>query len=167
MSISMHSMSVPVFLRMLDNMNSWLDKAEAHAAAKKFDTLVYLQSRLAPDMLPFTAQIQIASDAAKNGVARLAGLDAPSFADDEKTLAELRQRVVKTIAFIKSVPADALEGSDAREITIKRASGPVTMVGEVHLRHAALPNFFFHVTTAYALLRHNGVEIGKGDYLGA
>ena len=166
MSISMYSASVPVLVRMLENLTTWIDKAEAHAAARKFDTVVYLQSRLAPDMLPFPSQIQIASDAAKLCVARLAGVDAPAFPDDEKTLADLRQRVVKTIAFIRSVPAAAIDGSDAKEITIKRASGPVTMLGEVYLRHAALPNFFFHVTTAYALLRHNGVELGKSDYLG-
>jgi hypothetical protein len=167
MSISMYSASVPIFVRMLGNLNGWLDKAEAHAAAKKFDADVYLQSRLAPDMLPFPKQIQIACDAAKFCVARLSGTESPVFEDNEKTLAELRERVKKTIDYVKSVPADAIDGSDAKEITIKRASGPVTMTGEVYLKHAVLPNFFFHVTTTYALLRQNGVEIGKSDYLGA
>ncbi len=167
MSISMHSASVPIFVRMLGNLVTWLDKAEAHAAEKKFETEVYLQSRLAPDMLAFPKQIQIACDAAKFCVSRLSGTEAPKFEDDEKTLAELRERVKKTIDYVKSVPADAIDGSDAKEITIKRASGPVTMTGEVYLKHAVLPNFFFHVTTTYALLRHNGVEIGKSDYLGA
>jgi uncharacterized protein len=167
MSISMHSASVPIFVRMLGNLDTWLEKAEAHAAEKKFETEVYLQSRLAPDMLPFPKQIQIACDAAKFCVSRLSGTEAPKFEDDEKTLAELRQRVRKTIDYVKSVPADAIDGSDAKEITIKRASGPVTMAGEVYLKHAVLPNFFFHVTMTYALLRHNGVEIGKNDYLGA
>ena len=167
MSISMYSASVPIFVRMLGNMTVWFDKAEAHAAEKKFETTVYLQSRLAPDMLAFPQQVQIACDAVKFCVARLSGLEAPKFADDEKTMADLRERISKTIAFIQSVPADAIDGSDDKEITIKRASGPVTMTGEAYLKHAVLPNFFFHVTTVYALLRHNGVEIGKGDYLGA
>ncbi len=166
MSISMYSASAPIFVRMLGNLASWLDKAEAHAAEKKFETQVYLQARLAPDMLDFTTQIQIACDTAKFCVARLAGIEAPAFEDKEKTIAELRQRIMKTIDFVKSVPADSIDGSEAREITIKRRDGPVTMTGEVYLKHVALPNLFFHVTTAYALLRHNGVAIGKSDYLG-
>ena len=167
MSISMYSASVPIFVRMLGSVVTWLDKAEAHATAKKFDTEVYLQSRLAPDMLPFPSQIQIACDAAKFCIARLSGTEAPKFEDNEKTLADLRERVRKTIEYVQSVPAGAIDGSDAREITIKRQSGPVTMTGEAYLKHAVLPNFFFHVTTTYALLRMNGVEIGKGDYLGS
>lgn len=166
MSISMHSASVPIFVRMLVNVNAWLGKAEDHAAAKKFDTAVYLSSRLAPDMLAFKTQIQIACDGAKFCVARLAGVDAPKFDDSETTLAELRDRVSATIAFVKSVPAAQIDGSDDKDIVVPRRDGPMTMKGEAYLKNFVLPNFFFHVTTAYALLRHNGVAIGKSDYLG-
>jgi hypothetical protein len=167
MAISMHSASVPIFVRMLGNLLTWLDKAEAHATAKKFETSVYLTARLAPDMLPLTQQIQIASDAAKFCIARLAGAEAPPFADDEKTLADLRQRIQKTMDYVQSVPAAQIDGSDAKQISVPRRGGTLTMTGEIYLKHFALPNFFFHVTTTYALLRFNGVELGKTDYLGA
>ena len=146
---------------------SWLDKAEAHAQAKKFDPSVYLAARLAPDMLPFTKQIQIACDAVKFGVARLGGVEAPKFDDTEASLADLRERIRKTLEFIRSVPADAIDGSEAKDITVPRRDGNITMKGEAYLKNYVLPNFFFHLTTAYALLRHNGVELGKGDYLGS
>jgi hypothetical protein len=165
MSLTMHSASVPVFVRMLGNLVTWLDKAEAHATAKKFESSVYLAARLAPDMLPLTQQIQIACDAAKFCIARLAGVEAPPFTDDEKSIADLRQRVMKTIDYVQSVPAEQIVGSDAKEITVPRRTGPMTMSGEAYLKHFALPNFFFHVTTTYALLRQNGVELGKTDYL--
>jgi len=167
MAISMHSASVPIFVRMLGNLVTWLDKAEAHASAKKFETSVYLSARLAPDMLPLTQQIQIASDAAKFCIARLAGAEAPPFADDEKTLADLRQRIQKTIDYVQSVPASQIDGSDSKQISVPRRGGTLTMTGETYLKHFALPNFFFHVTTTYALLRLDGVELGKTDYLGA
>jgi len=167
MSITMHSASVPIFVRMLTNATAWLDKAEAHASAKKFDTSVYLSTRLAPDMLPFTKQIQIACDTVKFCVARLAGVEAPKFEDNETTLAELRERINATIAYAKSVPAAQIDGSEEKDITIPRRDGSVVMKGEAYLKHFVLPNLFFHVTTAYALLRHNGVELGKMDYLGA
>jgi hypothetical protein len=167
MALSMHSASVPVFVRMLGNLVGWLDKAEAHAREKKFEPAVYLGARLAPDMLPLSTQVQIACDAAKFCVARLAGVEAPAFADDEKTLDELRQRVRKTIDYLQSVPAAQIDGSDAREISVPRRAGAITMTGEAYLKSFALPNFFFHVTTTYALLRHNGVELGKADFLGA
>ena len=166
MSISMHSASVAIFVRMLGNLLTWLDKAEAHATAKKFDTSVLLASRLAPDMLPFTNQIQIACDAAKFGAARLAGVEAPKFEDTETTLADLRTRVQKTIDYVKSVPASQIDGSDDRDITVPRRDGPMVVKGETYLKNFVLPNFFFHVTTTYALLRHNGVDLGKSDYLG-
>jgi len=166
MSISMHSASVPIFVRMLNNMLTWLDKAEAHATAKKFETSVLLAARLAPDMLPFTKQIQIGSDAAKFGVARLAGIEAPKFEDTESTLAELRERIRKTIDFVQSVPADKINGSEERDITVPRRDGPMIVKGEPYLKNFVLPNFFFHVTTTYALLRHNGVDLGKSDFLG-
>jgi len=166
MTISMHSASAPVFTRALNRMLSWLDKAEAHAGAKKFEPAVYLTLRLAPDMLPFTRQIQIACDAAKFGVARLAGVDAPKFEDNEASLADLRERIRKTIAFIESLPADSIDGTDAKDVVLPRRDGPITLKGEFFLKAYALPNFFFHVTTTYALLRHAGVEIGKSDFLG-
>ena len=167
MPLSMHSASVPVFVRMLGNLLACLDKAEAHAQARKFDTGVYLTSRLAPDMLPFTKQIQIACDAAKFGVARLAGVESPKFEDNETTLAELRERIQKTMAYVQSIPAAQIDGSDDKDVVVPRRDGSVTLKGEFYLKHWVLPNFFFHVTTAYALLRHNGVDLGKGDYLGA
>jgi hypothetical protein len=167
MSITMHTASVPVFVRMLGNLNTWLDKAEAHAQAKRFDASVYLGTRLAPDMLPFTKQIQIACDGVKFGVARLAGVEAPKFDDTESSIAELRERVRATIEFIKSVPASKIDGTEDKDVTIPRRDGPMTLKGEFYLKHYVLPNFYFHLTTAYALLRHNGVEIGKSDYLGA
>jgi uncharacterized protein len=166
MSISMHSASVPIFVRMLGSMLSWLDKAEAHAAAKKFETSVLLGARLVPDMLPLTEQIQIASDAAKFGVARLAGVEAPKFEDNEATFDELRARIRKTIDYVQSVPAAQIDGTEDKDITVPRRDGPVIVKGEPYLKHFVLPNFFFHVTTTYALLRHNGVDLGKSDYLG-
>jgi len=167
MALDMHSASVPIFVRMLGNLVTWLDKAEAHAASKKFEPSVYLTARLAPDMLPLPTQIQIACDAAKFCIARLAGGESPTFADDEKSIADLRQRVQKTIDYLKSVPPAQVAGSDAKDISVPRRTGPITMSGEAYLKHFALPNFFFHVTTTYALLRHNGVELGKMDFLGA
>jgi hypothetical protein len=167
MSISMYSASVPVFVHMLEGVTLWLDKAEAHAAAKKFDPSVYLGLRLAPDLLPYNNQIQIASDAAKFGVARLAGIEAPKFEDTEASLADLRERVRRTIAFLQSVPAAQVDGSEDKDVVVPRRAGPATLKGEFYLKHFALPNFYFHVTTTYALLRHNGVELGKSDYLRA
>ena len=167
MSISMHSASVPVFVRMFDNLSLWLHKAEAHATAKKFDPQVYLTARLAPDMLPFTKQIQIACDAAKFGVARLAGVDAPKFDDTESSLAELRVRIQKTVEFVRSVPASQIDGTEAKDVVVPRRDGSITLKGEFYLKHFVMPNFYFHVTTTYALLRHCGVDLGKSDYLGA
>ncbi len=168
MSLSMHSASVPIFVRMLHNMLVWLDKAEAYAKARKFDPANFLGLRFAPDMLPFTRQIQIASDAVKNCVARLAGSEPPKWADDEATFDELRARIRKTIDYAESVPAAKIDGSDAREIVMPAGPGrTLTFSGEVFLKHFSLPNFFFHVTITYALLRQAGVELGKMDYLGA
>ena len=167
MSISMHSMSVPVFVRMLNNMLVWLDKAEAHAVAKKFDPNNYLGLRLTPDMLPFSAQIQIATDATKACLARLAGLEAPKWADNEATLDELRARIKKAIEYAQSVPAAKMDGSETREINVPMGPGrTVPFKGEVFLKHFSLPNFFFHCTMTYALLRQGGVELGKMDFLG-
>ena len=167
MTISMHAASVPLFSHQLKALLAWLDKAEAHAMARKFDTSNYLQLRLAPDMLPFVAQVRIAGDGAKAAVARLAGVEAPKFEDNETTFAELRARVQKTLDYIQSVPANAIDGSEERDIVIpmRPPREPVQMKGLFYLQHWALPNYYFHVTTAYALLRHAGVELGKGDFL--
>lgn len=167
MSITMHSASVPIFVRMLGNMSSWLDKAEAHAKARKFDPSVYMSSRLAPDMLPFTKQVQIACDSVKFCVARLAGDVAPVFEDNETTFDELRARLRKTADYAESIAASKIDGSENKDIAVPRRDGSMTMKGEMYLRTFAMPNFFFHVTTVYALLRHNGVELGKMDFLGA
>ena len=166
MSLSMYSASTPVFVKMLTNLLGWLDKAEAHAAAKKFDVNVLTGVRFAPDMLAFPKQIQVACDTAKFCVARLAGVESPKFEDNETTIAELRERVRKTIDYLQSVPAAQIEGSDSREVVLPRRDGPITLTGENYLLRFALPNFYFHVTTAYALLRHNGVEVGKSNFLG-
>ena len=166
-TITMHSASAPIFIRMLSNLLTWLDKAEAHAAARKFDTNNYLGLRLAPDMLPFVRQIQIASDSAKGAMGRLAGAELPKWDDNEASFAELRARVARTIDYVKSFEPAQIDGSESRPITVPRRTGdPLQFDGETFLKHYALPNFFFHLTTAYALLRQAGVEIGKGDYLG-
>ena len=166
MTISMHSACVPLFNRQLGALLTWLDKAEAHAAARKFDANNYLQLRLAPDMLPFVSQIRIASDTAKACVARLAGVEAPRFEDNEASIADLRARVQKTIDYVNSVPAAAIDGSEAGDIVIPmRNREALQLKGLFYLQHWALPNFYFHITNAYALLRHAGVELGKADFL--
>ena len=168
MPLSMHSASVPVFVRTLNNMLAWLDKAEAHAEARKFDPANYLGLRLTPDMLPFTRQIQIASDAVKGCVARLAEIEPPKWPDEEASLDELRARIRKTIEYAQSVAPAKIDGSEGREILLPRpGGGSVRFTGETFLKHFSLPNFFFHATMTYALLRQGGVELGKMDYLGA
>ncbi|MEO8296845.1 MAG: DUF1993 domain-containing protein [Burkholderiales bacterium] len=167
MSITLSSASLPIFTTMLRNLDHLLDKAQANAAARKFDANVLLQARLAPDMLPLVAQIRIACDAAKFGSARLAGIEGPKFEDNEATVAELKARIAKTIDYLASVPANKIDGREDADITfpVGRDGSTRTMKGEAYLKHWVLPNFFFHVTTAYALLRHNGVDLGKVDYL--
>jgi hypothetical protein len=168
MTLSMHSMSVPIFTRTLNNMLGWLDKAEAHATEKGFEVDNYVGVRLTPDMLPFARQIQIATDSTKNCVARLAGDEPPTWADDEASLDELRARIKKAIDYAEAMPADRIDGSEEREILLP-IGGDRTMpfTGESFLVGFALPNFFFHATMVYALLRQGGVELGKMDYLGA
>lgn len=166
-TISMHAASVPAFAKMLSNMLNWLEAAKAHAEARKFPADNYLTLRLAPDMLPFNRQIQIASDAAKACVARLTAQEAPKFEDNEATLDELIARIAKTRDYVLSVPAAAFEGSEDREVSVPRRNrDPLTFDGLTYLRHYAQPNFYFHATTTYALLRHAGVPLGKADYLG-
>jgi hypothetical protein len=163
----MYQASVPVLTRQLGTLSSLLDKGVAHASAAGIDPSDLLSTRLAPDMHPLTRQVQIASDGAKGGVARLAGIDVPSFPDEETSFPELRERIAKTIAFVESVPADLIDGSEERRITLKAGPREFEFRGQDFLLRFVLPNFFFHVTTAYAILRHRGVQIGKLDYLGA
>ena len=166
MTISMSSASLPIFRTMLGNLSHILDKAQAHAEARKFDPVVLLQYRLSPDMLPFTRQVLIACDAAKNGVARISGVEAPKFEDTESTFPELKARIQKTLAYLATVPADRVDGTEDKDITFPVGRDNTrTMKAEPYLKHWALPNFFFHITMAYAILRHNGVELGKSDYL--
>ena len=166
MSISMYDFSVPVFIRGLASMSAILDKAAAHAAAKKFDAAVLAQTRLFPDMHPLVRQVQIACDAAKGAAARLAGIEIPVHEDNETTVADLKQRIAKTIDFLKTVKAEAIQGSETRSVTIKLPNRTLTPTGLEYLTTFALPNFYFHLSIAYALLRESGVEIGKGDFLG-
>ena len=166
MNISMHSASAPVFLRTLNGMLTWLDKAQAYAEVRKFDANNYLTSRLAPDMLPFTRQIQITTDGVKACMARLAGQEVPKWEDNEATLDDLRARINKTLAFVASFTPAQINGSEMREIVLPMRTGdPKRFDGESFLKHYALPNFFFHATTTYALLRAGGVDLGKRDFL--
>ncbi|MCY7317069.1 MAG: DUF1993 domain-containing protein [Rubrivivax sp.] len=168
MSLSMHATSAPIFVRTLKAMLVWLDKAQAHAEARKFDTVNYLGLRLAPDMLPLTRQVQITTDGVKGCMARLAGLEVPKWDDTEVSLDDLRARVNKTLDYVHSFKPEQIDGTEAREIVLPARQGePVRMTGEAFLKHFVLPNFFFHATTTYALLRHAGVEVGKRDFLGA
>ncbi len=166
MTITLTSAFLPVFKRALRNMDHFIDKAQASAASRKFSPDVLAQARLAPDMLPLTSQVRIACDAAKLAVARVGGLSAPKFEDNETTLAELKTRIASTLAFLESVPADALDGREDVDVTFPVGREATrTLKGADYLRHWALPNVMFHVTTTYALLRHNGVDLGKQDFL--
>jgi hypothetical protein len=166
MTLTMYSASVPVFTRMLTNLLAILEKAEAWAGERKIDTKVLVEARLAPDMLPLRQQIQIAADHAKGAPSRLAGKPVPSWADDEVTLEDLKGRIQKTLDYLKTFNAAEFEGSDEREIALKLGGKDVVELGEAYLLNRAFPNFYFHVTTAYDILRHNGVPIGKRDFLG-
>jgi len=166
MTISMYQASVPVFVKGLTNLKAILEKAAAHAQAKKIDETVFAGARLYPDMLPLTGQVQIATDFARGTTARLAGVEMPKWEDNEKTLAELIARVDKTLEYVKPFTAAQIDGSEGKEITRTLRGQPRTFTGLNYLLQFALPNFYFHSTTAYALLRHNGVEIGKMDFLG-
>jgi uncharacterized protein len=166
LKISMYEASVPVFAKVLGNLAAILDKAAAHAEAKKIDPAVLLQSRLAPDMFPLVRQVQIASDGAKGGAARLAQVEPPAYEDNEATLAECAARLRKTVAFLETLKPAAFEGSEDRTVTWKTRTAEKSMIGMPYLLTHVTPNVFFHVTTAYNILRHNGVEIGKQDFLG-
>ena len=166
MTISMYQASVPRFINILGNLSLILDKAQAYADAKKLDPAALTTSRLFPDMLPMSAQVQIACDAAKGAAARLAGVDSPVFEDTEKTLAELKARIAKTIAFLRTIEPVQIDGTEEKEIVIKRGDKETRYKGMQFLLGHATPNFYFHVATTYNILRHNGVEIGKRDYIG-
>jgi len=161
MSISMYRASVPVFIRALNNLSAILKKGEAHESSASF-----IEARLAPDMLTLAGQVQRASDGAKGALARLGGIDNPSLPDTEKTFAELQARIKKTIDFLQSVKAEQIEGSEQKKIEFKAGSRELKFIGVDYLLGFALPNFYFHVTTAYAILRHKGVPLGKMDFLG-
>lgn len=165
-TLSMYEFLVPTVNRMLGNLSALLDKAAAHAEAKKFDPANLLSARLAPDMYPLVRQVQIACDVGKGAAARLSGNKPPSHPDVEATIPELKERIAKTLEFVNSIDPAAFAGSEGHSITLKVATRELQFVGLDYLRDFALPNFYFHVTTAYALLRHNGVEIGKFEYLG-
>jgi uncharacterized protein len=166
MPISAYQASIPVFTQYLESLSSTLGKAAAHAAARKLEASVLCQARLFPDMFPLAKQVQLAADFAKNASSRLAGIDPPRWTDDEKTFEELQGRIAKTLAHIGGLPRAAIDEGESRSITIPIGGQPTTFVGRIYLLHFALPNFFFHVTTAYDILRENGVELGKRDYIG-
>ena len=166
MSITMYHASVPQFIRMLGNLKALLEKAAAHAAAKKIDESVLLGARLFPDMFPLTRQVQIATDFARGTGARLAGMEPPPVEDKEQSFVELAARVDNAIAYLRTLPAAQIDGSEKREITRAIRGVPKTFTGLDYLVKYALPNFYFHLSTTYAILRHNGVEVGKGDFVG-
>ena len=167
MTFNTYTASIPVFKQILNSLVAILDKAEAHVTDKKLDANALLQFRLFPDMLPFSRQIQIATDFAKGAGARLAGQEVPPYEDTEKTFAELKARLAKTIAFLESLDAADFGGAEDRAITTGSGEKTKHFTGTTYLLHYALPHFFFHATTAYDILRHNGIEVGKKDFIGS
>ena len=165
MAISMYQASVPQLKKMLVNLTNILTKAEEHAAAKGIDGKVLVEARLFPDMFPLAKQVQIACDQVKFGLARLASVEAPKFDDTESTLAQLKERIAKTIAFMDSIKPEQIDGTETKEIKFSIKEWSFEFVGEQYVLTWVIPNFYFHVTTAYSILRHNGVELGKTDYL--
>lgn len=166
MTLSMYQASVPVFIRTLTNLKAVLQKAAAHAQARKIDESVLIGARLYPDMFPLARQVQIATDMARGGAARLGGAEPPSYEDTEKTFAELIARIDRTIEFLRAQKAAQIDGSEGREIVRPVRGEPHKFTGLNYLQQFVLPNFFFHVTTGYDILRHNGVELSKGDFIG-
>jgi len=166
MALSMYQASAPVFARGLTNLGGILAKAAAHAASAKIDEGVFLNARLFPNMLPFARQIQIATDFARGTTARLAGTEPPKWEDNETTFAELIARVERAIAAVNGITAAQIDGSETRSVTRQVRGEAKTLAGVDYLLQYSLPNFFFHVTTAYAILRSNGVDVGKGDFIG-
>lgn len=166
MSVSLHSITIPVFGHALVNLAALLEKARAHVEAKKLDGSVFVNYRLFPDMLPFASQVRIACDMVKGAGARLAGIEVPKFADDETTLEQLIERVKKTHAFIDGLTPQQIDGAETREIVLNNPRGAMKFTGLDYVQKFVLPNLYFHSATAYNILRHNGVEIGKQDFLG-
>jgi len=166
MSLTLYQASIPHFIRMLGNLSEILNKAANHAEVKKIAPTIFINARLAPDMYPLSRQVQIATDMVKGCAARLAGIEVPSYEDNESTFAELQARIAKTVAFLESVSAAQIDGSEDRNITLKFGSRELSFLGQAYLFDFVIPNFHFHLTTAYAVLRHHGVEIGKKDYTG-
>jgi uncharacterized protein len=166
MTLSMYHASVPVMIKMLGNLETILDKAIAHAAARKIDDAALVEARLFPDMFTFARQIRVATDVSKGGIARLAGVEIPKFEDNEKTLAELKARVRRAIDFFQTIKPAQIDGTEDKAISLTVGGNALKFKGMDYLLDFVLPNFYFHVTTAYNLLRHGGVDIGKMDYLG-
>jgi len=167
MKMSMYQASLPVFTHMLKNLDAILAKGAAHAEAKGIDPQVLVTARLYPDMFPLTRQVQIATDVVKGCPARLSGREPPKFEDNESSFPELSERVKKTIAFLETFKPEEIDGTEDKEVTLKMRSGELTLDGYKYLTGFVIPNFFFHITTAYDILRHNGVELGKKDFIGA
>jgi len=167
MSLSMYQASIPVFLRNLNNLSAILKKAEEHAKVKKIEPDVFINARLAPDMFPLSRQIQIATDGVKGCAARLSGVEVPSYPDTEKTFDQLQARIAKTVEYVKTFKAAQIDGSEERKVTLKLRGQETTFWGQPYLLNFVLPNFYFHMTIAYAILRHNGVDIGKMDFIGS
>lgn len=167
MTISMYQASAPAFQHTLTALSAILDKAAAHAAARKIDPQALLLARLAPDMFTLTKQVQVACDFAKNTMARLAGQEPPKFPDEEKSFDDLKARIAKVIDFVKGFKPAQIDGTEEKDITFPAGPGAtMTLKGQAYLVSFALPNFYFHATAAYAILRHNGIELGKRDFLG-
>jgi hypothetical protein len=166
MPLSMYQASVPVFLQGLTSLSAILDKAAAQGAERRIDPAVLLNDRLAPDMFPLVRQVQLASDHAKGATARLAKLEVPRFEDIEKSYDELQERLARVAEFVKSIDPDRFDGSEERDVSLPIGGRSLTFKGQAYLLHFALPNFYFHTTTAYAILRHNGIAIGKRDFIG-
>ncbi|MFT3856007.1 MAG: DUF1993 domain-containing protein [Aquabacterium sp.] len=166
MTISMYSAFIPTAVRMLTNLSAILAKAESHCEARKINPNAFLASRIYPDMFPLTRQVQIATDIAKGGAARLAGIDIPRYEDEETTFAELRERLARTVRFLEGIRPEQIDGKEDAPITLKLQDRQVQYLGQAYLSEFVLPNLFFHITTAYNLLRQGGVDIGKRDFLG-
>lgn len=166
MSLSMYSAFIPVAIHALNNLSKILAKGAAHCEAKKIDPQVFLTARLYPDMLPFTKQVQIVSDTVKGGAARLAGVEVPKFEDNESSFSELQARITKTIDFLKTIKPEQIDGKEGVDIVMSFPNRTFEFKGQMYLTGFVLPNMYFHITTAYGLLRHGGVELGKADYLG-
>ena len=166
MPLSMHAASVPLFIQGLDALSGIMTKAEAHTRARKIEPRVLLEARLFPDMFPLIRQVQLTTDFAKGASARLAGVEVPSYEDTEQSFPEIKARLARTIGFIGELPPEKFDGAESRDVTIRIAGQPTTFKGDLYLVRFAIPNFMFHATTAYAILRQSGVELGKTDFIG-